>query len=44
MKLQTANQKWSDWKFNIYSNELEWVDQKLKLKKNHFMCLIKLYI
>ena len=43
--MQTANQNWNDWKFQINWNKLEWVNPRnCNERKINFVCLIKSYV
>ena len=38
-KLKEANQEWSDWRFHIYWNKLEWVDPRIRNEKIYIFCV-----
>ena len=39
IKLQTTNQKWNDWKFQIHWNKLQWVNPRNCNKRKNLHCV-----
>ena len=38
-QLQTANQNWNDWRFQINWNKVEWVNPRNNIEQNNSFCV-----